>query len=202
MSDCCQNKDNEILELQQKQRKVLIIVLLLNAMMFAVEFSYGVISQSTALMADSLDMLGDAIVYALGLYVIAKGPKWKAISAVLKGLIMILFGLYVLVEALNKIQTDIMPAASIMGPIAVIALLVNLICVYLLFSHRDDDINMNSTWICSRNDIIANTSVIAASCLVWAFKTKWPDIIVGLALCGLFLKSAFSVLSNAYKELK
>ena len=202
MGDCCQNKDEELLELQVKQRKVLIIVLLLNAMMFAVEFSYGIISQSTALKADSLDMLGDAIVYALGLYVIAKGPKWKAISAALKGLIMSLFGVYVFIEALNKIQSDIIPTASIMGPVAVIALLVNLICLYLLFSHREDDINMSSTWICSRNDIIANTSVIAASYLVWTFETKWPDIIVGLAISGLFLKSAFSVLSNAYKELK
>lgn len=202
MDDCCQNKDQEILELQGKQRKVLIIVLLLNAMMFAVEFSYGIISNSTALMADSLDMLGDAIVYALGLYVIAKGPKWKAISAVLKGLIMVVFGLYVLFEAVIKIQQDVLPTAEIMGPVAVMALFINLICVYLLFSHRDDDINMNSTWICSRNDIVANTSVIAASVLVWYFQTKWPDIIVGLALSGLFLKSAFSVLSRAAKELK
>lgn len=202
MGDCCQNKDEEILKLQKKQRKVLIIVLILNAMMFAIEFSYGVISQSTALMADSLDMLGDAIVYALGLYVISKGPKWKAISAVLKGLIMTTFGLYVLFEAVLKIQQDVLPAASIMGPVAVLALLINLICVYLLFSHRDDDINMNSTWICSRNDIVANTSVIGASMLVWYFHSKWPDIIVGLALSGLFLKSAFGVLSGAARELK
>lgn len=202
MGDCCQNKDEEILELQLKQRKVLIIVLLLNAIMFFVEFSYGVISNSTALMADSLDMLGDAIVYALGLYVVAKGPKWKAVSAILKGFIMIIFGLYVLFEAILKIQRDVLPESSIMGPIAVLALIVNLICLYLLFAHKDDDINMSSTWVCSRNDIVANTSVIAASALVWYFQTKWPDIIVGIALSGLFLKSAYGVLSDASHELK
>ncbi|CBW25430.1 putative integral membrane protein [Halobacteriovorax marinus SJ] len=194
---CCESKSTELDQLREKQRNVLVIVLIINFVMFLIEFSYGILSKSTALLSDSLDMLGDATVYAFSLYVINKGLRWKAKAALLKGLIITLFGLYVLGEATYKALNDVLPAAQTMGVVGVLALIANSACLALLLKHREDDINMKSTWICSRNDIVANTGVLIAAALVYYFQSKWPDIIVGLIIALVFLKSAFSILSES-----
>ena len=199
---CCENKSEELEILRQGQKSVLIWVLIINAVMFVVEFAFGFISQSTALMADSLDMFGDATVYAFSLYVIYKGPIWRARAGLLKGLIMALFGVFVLGQALYRLYLGVVPEAEIMGVIGVLVLAANLVCLALLYRHRSDDINMRSTWICSRNDIVANLSVLVASAMVMWTQTLWPDTIVALGIAGLFLKSAFQVIAEANKELK
>lgn len=197
MGSCCENKCSEIDLLKEKQKNVLITVMVINLVMFFVEFSYGLISSSTALLADSLDMLGDSSVYAFSLFVLGKGDKWKASAAFLKGIIITCFGIFVLIEAIRKISIETLPTSEVMGVVGAIALGANLICLFLLLRHKNDDVNMKSTWICSRNDIIANTGVIAAAFLVNYFSSKWPDIIVGLIMSTVFLKSAFSVLSES-----
>lgn len=186
------------MELRGKQGRVLKIVFVINLIMFFVEFSFGIWAKSTALMGDSLDMLGDALVYGFSLYVIYKSIEMRATAAKLKGFIMLLFGLSVLVEASYKILTNVVPVYETMTVIGISALIANLICLYLLYKHRADDINMKSTWICSRNDIFANSGTILAALLVGKFQTIWPDVIVGLLISILFLSSAFHVLKEAF----
>lgn len=202
MKSCCEAKSTELEQLRTKQKNVLLIVLLINALMFFVEFIFGILSKSTALLADSLDMLGDATVYAFSIYVINKSMKWKASAALLKGVIITVFGLYVLGEAIYKAMTDVVPMAKTMGVVGLVALAANSACLMLLLKHRDDGINVKSTWICSRNDIIANTSVLLAAFCVAYFNNKWPDIIIGLVIALVFLKSAFHILSDSIREFR
>ena len=108
----------------------------------------------------------------------------------------------VLVEVIHKTISGIVPTAETMGIIGVLVLLGNGICFLLLFRHRSDDLNMRSTWLCSRNDIIANLSVLVAAIGVKAFSSSWPDILVGIAIAALFLKSAFTVLRQSLLELR
>tara|TARA_Y100000768_G_scaffold316879_1_gene252036 strand:- start:3308 stop:3922 length:615 start_codon:yes stop_codon:yes gene_type:complete len=202
MKSCCEAKSTELDQLRTKQKKVLLIVLAINAIMFFVEFTFGILANSTALLADSLDMLGDATVYAFSLYVINKSIKWKASAALLKGVIITVFGLYVFGEAIYKTFFEVVPVAETMGIIGFLALTANGLCLALLLKHRDDDINMKSTWICSRNDIIANTGVLIAAICVSVFESKWPDIIMGLIIAFVFLKSAFHILKDSILEFK
>jgi len=199
---CCDDTTCGTGELKGRQRSVLIKVLLINAVMFVVEVTAGLLANSTALLADSLDMLGDTLVYGFSLYVIARDAKWQAISALIKGLIMLAFGLFVFSEALYKMLYPVVPIAETMGIIGVMALVANATCLLLLNLHRDDDINMHSVWLCSRNDIIANVSVLIAGGLVWLLHSGWPDIIVGMGIAGLFLRSAFHVLTASIKQMK
>lgn len=201
MSSCCNDKSCELESLRTNQARVLKWVLLINAGMFIVEYSIGWLAHSTALLADSLDMLGDALVYGFSLYVLHRSAKWLTISALLKGLIMLAFGLFVLVEAGYKIIHPILPTAQLIGSIGVLALVANLLCLKLLWSHKSDDINMRSVWLCSRNDVIANSGVILAAIAVWLLDSRWPDIIIGLAIATLFLRSAWSVLSESITQL-
>lgn len=202
MDDCCHTKVRELTTLRGKHRNVLIAVLVINAVLFVVEVAAGLLANSTALLADSLDMLGDSLVYGFSLYVLWRSAAWKAKAALLKGAIMAVFSAAVLSEVVYKTISGIVPSAETMGIIGALVLLGNGICFLLLFRHRSDDLNMRSTWLCSRNDIIANLSVLVAAIGVKAFSSSWPDVLVGVAIAALFLKSAFTVLRESFLELR
>jgi len=202
MDGCCETKADELTVLRGEHRNVLVIVLIINAVLFVVEAAAGLLANSTALLADSLDMLGDSLVYGFSLYVLWRSAAWKAKAALLKGAIMAVFGLGVLLEVIYKTISGIVPSAETMGIIGALVLLGNGICFLLLFRHRSDDLNMRSTWLCSRNDIIANVSVLAAAVGVKMFDASWPDIVVGAAIAALFLKSALTVLRESFGELR
>ncbi len=202
MADCCNDKACEIEALRTRQSATLKIVLGINAVMFLVEITAGLISGSVSLVADSLDMLGDALVYGFSIYVVARGERMKAKAALLKGGIMAAFGLFVLGQAIYRIVFPQVPIFEAIGAIGLLALAANSLCFFLLWRHRVDDINMSSVWLCSRNDIIANVSVLFAAVGVWFTHSGWPDILVGLALAVLFLRSALFVLRGAITALR
>lgn len=199
---CCEDKSCELEGLRKRQGSVLKTVLAINAVMFFIEGTAGLLAHSVALLADSLDMLGDALVYGFSLYVLSKGLRWQALSALFKGVIMAAFGVFVLAEAGYKILHPVVPAAPVIGAIGFLALFANSVCLWLLWRHRGDDINMHSVWLCSRNDIIANTSVLVSAAAVWSLKSGWPDILIGLAIAAVFLRSAIFVLYRAASHLK
>jgi cation diffusion facilitator family transporter len=202
MDACCEQKAEEITTLRGEHRKVLLVVLVINAVLFVVEATAGMLAHSTALLADSLDMLGDSLIYGFSLYVLWRSAEWKAIAAVLKGTVMAAFGFGVLAEAVYKMTVGVVPVAETMGIIGLLVLLGNGSCFLLLFRHRSDDLNMRSTWLCSRNDILANLSVLAAAVGVKTLDSSWPDILIGAAIAALFLRSAFAVLSDSSAELQ
>jgi cation diffusion facilitator family transporter len=202
MDACCENKAEELSALRGKHKHVLTIVLVINAVLFVVEAAAGLLANSTALLADSLDMFGDSLVYGFSLYVLWRSAAWKAKAALLKGAIMAVFGIGVLFKAAHKMVAGIVPVAETMGVIGILVLLGNGVCFLLLFRHRVDDLNMRSTWLCSRNDIIANLSVLAAAIGVKFLDSSWPDIVVGGAIAALFIKSAFTVLRDSFGELR
>ena len=199
---CCEAESAELAKLREKQGTVLKWVLGINALMFFVEFGFGWLSRSSALMADSLDMFGDAAVYGFSLFALNRGAIWRARAGLSKGVIMAISGFVVLGQATYRFLTASVPVAETMGVIGAVALAANAICLVLLYSHRADDINMRSTWLCSRNDIVSNVGVIVASVLVGLLNSGWPDLVVGVAIACLFLKSAYEVINEAQDELR
>ncbi|NER83777.1 MAG: cation transporter [Leptolyngbya sp. SIO1D8] len=198
---CCQHKEVALVKLKQQQAKVLWIVLAINLAMFVVEFGAGLRADSLSLTGDSLDMLGDALVYSTSLYVIHRSTKAQAGAALLKGMIMFGFAIAVFARAIYQFVTEAAPTAEIMGVVGLLALVANLICLLLLTRHRQDNLNMSSVWLCSRNDIIANTSVLAAAGLVLLTQSPIPDLLVGLLLTVVFARSAGTVLSQSWRAI-
>jgi cation diffusion facilitator family transporter len=201
MSDCCEAKAGELDAIRSRHARVLGAVLAINAFMFIVEFGAGLVSGSSALLADSLDMLGDSLVYGFSLFVVHRSLTWHARAALLKGAIMALFGVAVLVEVAFKLRTATPPEVPTMAAIGALALAANTLCFSLLWRHRADDINLRSTWLCSRNDLIANGAVLGAAVLVGWSDSGWPDILVGLGIAILFLRTAAVVLRESFAEL-
>jgi len=202
MDDCCIDKASAVERLREHQASTLRLVLVANAVMFVVELVSGLLTGSVALLADSLDMLGDALVYGFSLYAVARGPVWKARAAVAKAAVMGLFGAFVFAQLVYKLAYPQLPTVETMGVVGALALAVNGVCFALLWRHRAEDINMRSVWLCSRNDLIANISVLLAAWAVWFTLSPWPDIAVGALICAVFLRSAFLVAREARAELR
>lgn len=198
---CCEAKAAELSAIRLRQGRVLAIVLAVNLAMFFIEFGSGLFAGSTALLADSLDMLGDSFVYGFSLLVLHRSLTWRARAALAKGVIMAAFGVGVLLEAGFRLRAGVPPLAPTMAAVGTLALVANAYCFSLLWRHRTDDINLRSTWLCSRNDLIANAAVLVAAGLVAWFESAWPDAIVGFAIAALFLRTATLVLRESFAEL-
>jgi Co/Zn/Cd efflux system component len=193
MKDCCEISA----DVSAHQRRALQIVLAINTAMFVVEFVGGILAHSTALLADSLDMLGDAVVYGFSLYVVGRGAVWQARGALLKGWIMAVFGAGVLAEVVVKVARGAVPAVDLMSGIGLLALAANAAVLGFLARRRDDDINMRSAWLCSRNDVMANVGILVAAGAVALTGSSWPDIAMGLLIAVLFGTSAIEVIRGA-----
>ena len=197
MDRCC-----TVIGVSEQQRRVFRIVLWINVFMFLLEAVAGILSYSTALLADSVDMLGDAIVYGFSLYVIGRGAIWQARAATLKGIIMAAFGVGVLAQVIIKVLQGLVPAAEVMGVVGALALTANVFCLILLWRHHGDDINMRSAWVCSRNDVIGNAGVLLAAVGVSLTGSAWPDIAIGLLVAAVFCRSAILVIREARQEFQ
>ena len=195
MDECC-----KVTTISERQRDVVRAVLWINIGMFLLEATAGLLSHSTALLADSADMLGDAIVYGFSLYVIGRGSVWLGRAALLKGIMMGAFGIGVLAHVVFATVYGFVPIAEMMGVVGTMALATNLICLVLLWPHRSDDINMRSAWVCSRNDVVGNAGVLLAALAVYFTGSPWPDIVIGLVIATLFVRSAITIIHEASRE--
>jgi len=202
MTDCCSDKECAIETLKARQSATLKVVLAINAVMFVVELTSGLLARSTALLSDSLDNLGDALTYGLSLYAVSRGARSKAKVALFKGGLILMAGLFVLGQVVFGALHPGIPVFEAMGIVSLIALAANGTCLALLWKHRTEDVNMSSVWECSRNDIASNLAVLVAAGAVWLTQSGWPDILVGLALACLFLRSAVNVIAGALRELR
>lgn len=203
MGDCCDCKGQELaaLALRADQRRVLIVVLAINAAMFFIEFGAGLLARSSALQADAVDMLGDALVYGVSLFALTRSARWQAGAAVAKGVVILGFFVAIAIATAFKIRDGVPPSSPLMLGFGAMALAANLACLRLLWRFRALNINMRSTFECSRNDVIANVGVLLAAGGVALTGSGWPDIVVGAAIATLFLRSALRVLSEAWPQV-
>lgn len=197
MGDCCK-VDAEI----PQKKQVLIWVLMINTIIFFVQFTAAIVAHSSSLLADSLDMLGDAITYSVSLYAATHGGRWLAKAALLKGIIIAVFSLVIYIEVIYKLlYLQTLSNVGLMTIFSIVGLLFNGLCLYLLTHHRNKDINMYSTWVCARNDILGNISVLMTAGLTMLTLSRWPDIIVGAGLASVLFYSSIKILKISTKEL-
>ena len=202
MDACCGPQAGQGEDLRHRFGRVLWAVLSINAGMFVVEFSAGLAAGSSALLADSLDMLGDALLYAASLFVMSRPPRWQAGVALLKGAAMAALGLLVAGEVAWALWTGHVPSPPIMGAVGALALAANLGCAGLLYAYRRGDLNMRSSWLCSRNDVLANLGVLGAAALVAWSGSAWPDLVIGSAIAAVVLRDALSVMRDSLRQFR
>ena len=185
-----------------RYRRILWTALIINAAMFGIELAAGLQAGSVSLLADAVDFLGDAANYGISLLVLGLALTWRARAALLKGLTMGAFGVFVLGRAAWSASAGIVPEPVTMGAIGALALAANVLVAALLFAWREGDANMRSVWLCSRNDAIGNLAVMAAAVGVLGTGSAWPDLAVAAVMGLLALAAARSVIQQALAELR
>lgn len=182
-------------------RRALWAVIALNAGLFVVEITAGALAGSQALRADALDFLADALTYGASLWVIGRAARLRAKVALVKGISLLLMGLWVFGSTVWLVFGPGLPRAEVMGVVGALALAANLASVLILMRYREGDANVRSVWLCSRNDAVGNVAVMAAALAVGLTATPWPDLLVAALMSGLFLTSAVQILRRAWAEM-
>ena len=185
-----------------RYRLILWIALIVNGGMFLIEVVAGLTADSVSLQADALDFLGDASNYGISLFVFSMALRVRAKAALFKGLVMALFGVWVLGTAVFNALLGTVPGAVTMGVVGTIALFANAAIFAMLWAYRYGDSNMRSVWLCTRNDVIGNFAVLAAAVGVFGTGTGWPDFIVASIMASLALQSAWVIVRQALMEIR
>ena len=196
MSECgCE------IEIKNKEEiRVLIILLSINAVMFLLEITLGIISESTALIADSLDMLADATVYGIGLYAVGRPLLAKIRAAYISGIFQIILGASVTIDVFRRLLWGSEPESLLMISIGIVALVANVICLKLISKHREGEVHMRASWVFSKNDVIANLGIIIGGLLVYTLESRHPDLVVGLAISIIVIRGGIHIIKDANDE--
>ena len=184
----------------QSQRQVLYWLLGINATMFVIEMGIGLLADSTALIADSLDMLADAVVYGVALYAIGKSLLHKANAARISGFFQMALGLLIIIDIVRRSIYGSEPVSGLMMAMGAVALVANVICLVIIRKQRNEEVHMRASWIFSANDVIANLGVISAGVLVFWLDSRWPDLVIGVIVSCVVLRGAKMILEDAKNE--
>lgn len=201
MAGCCDAGCSTRTAVSPRFRRALWIALVVNALMFVVEVVGGLRSGSVSLLADAVDFAGDAANYGISLAVLSMGLLWRSRAALVKGVTMTLFGLFVIGKTVWAAFAGVPPEAFTMGLIALLALAANAGVALMLYAFRDGDADMRSVWLCSRNDAIGNVAVLLAAFGVFGTGSHWPDLLVAAVIAGLAITSGRAVIRQARAEL-
>lgn len=201
-ASCCNHQSSDIHRGDPRYRRVLWLVLAINAAMFAVEVITGLKAGSASLQADALDFLGDAGNYAISLFVVGMALRYGAMATMVKGATMGVFGLWVVGITVWHVWHGTLPEAATMGIVGTAALVANALSFGLLWAFRGGDSNMRSAWICTRNDVLGNLAVLLAALGVFGTGTGWPDVIVAAVMAALALQGAAVILGHSLSELR
>lgn len=198
MSDCDCDVDLD----PRSEKNTLVTLLTINAVMFLLEFVAGLFADSSALLADSLDMLADATVYAIALFAVGRSLSMKVKAAMLSGLFQLTLGVGLLIEILRRVIWGSEPVSMMMIVVGVLALIANVVCLILIAKHRRGEIHMRASWIFSRNDVIANTGVIIGGTIIYMTESRWPDLIIGTVIVVIVLFGAWQIFRETQSEMK
>jgi cation diffusion facilitator family transporter len=204
MSDpCCENGANTDPHLASTaQRRALIAALAINAVMFVFEMGIGLWAHSSALQADSVDMLIDAVGLGIGLFALNRTLRARTQAGFINASIELILTIGIGLQLIHQIMDGTLPAAPFMIGMGCVALFANLIAAGLLMRYRHQDINMRAMWMCTRNDAIGNLATMGAGILVLILGVPWPDWIIGALITLLFACTAIGVLREAWNKLR
>ena len=167
----------------------------INAVLFVVEMTAGLIAHSTGLIAESLDNFADAAVYGLALYAVGHSVKMQVRAAHLAGVLQLILAVGALAEVVRRFVFGSEPESLVMMGIAFIALIANTTCLLLISKHREGGAHMKASWIFSANDVVINLGVITAGALVAWTGSNYPDLIIGSIAGIIVLNGARRILA-------
>ena len=182
------------------QKSVLKLLLIINAAMFVSELIIGLIADSSGVIADSIDMLADCLVYGVSLFAVGAANSVKIGAARASGWFQIALAMSILVDVCRRAILGSEPSSLLMFGVSVVALAANAYCLVLLSRQKNREVHIQASWIFTRSDVVANSGVILAAIIVFLSQSRWPDLIVGAGISLFVLYGGISILADAKKE--
>lgn len=183
---------------ERREKTLLWWVLSINFFCFVVEGAWGIWFRSMGLMADSLDMLADALVYGLALWAIGRAGRSKKQVAVMAGLLQFLLAGWGIVEVVQRFVTpDLTPDFLAMIIASLIALSGNTASLWILNRAQSREAHIEASRIFTSNDVLVNIGVIVSAIVVAFTNSRYPDLIVGSIVFLLVLRGAIRILRLA-----
>lgn len=178
------------------QKRTLLAVLALNFGLFVVLGIGGLAANSSALLANAVDNASDAVVYLLSFLAVGRAVIWKKSAARTSGIMLLIVAAMVLVDAVRRFIFGSDPGGWIMIVLALIAAVINLICLELIRRQKSDDVNMRAAETFSFNDFASNGGILVAGGLVMWLDQSWPDLVVGIIVAAIALKGGLDILRS------
>ena len=180
-----------------RQRRTLLVVLILNGLLFAGLGLGGLLADSSALLANALDNASDSVVYLISFLAVGRALIWKTRAAQVSGVMLLIFSVLVLLDALRRTLTGTEPVGPTMMVLAVIAAVINLICLMLIRRQQSSDVNMKAAETFSLNEFASNGGILVAGGLVMWLDQAWPDLVVGVLVAAIAAKGGLDILGDA-----
>lgn len=188
---------SELSSKDHQQRRTLLVVLILNGLLAGALGVGGALATSSALMANAVDNASDAAVYLIGFLAVGRNPIWKRNAARVSGVMLLIFAGGVLVDAARRWWLGGEPVGWTMMSLAVVAAVINFICLLLLRRAASTDVNMRAAQTFSLNDFASNGGILVAGGLVLWLGQAWPDLAVGVLVAALAAKGGLEILRDA-----
>ena len=182
----------------EKETGVLLIVFFINLFFFILEIATGYIAGSMGLLADSLDMLADCIVFGLALFAVGRPEINKKRVAKQSGYLQLVLVVLGIVELLRHVFGEREPPEfGLMIGVAFMALIGNAVSLIILQKHRSTEAHVQAGVIFTSNDVVINIGVIVAGVAVLLTGSDIPDLIVGTIVFLIVGRGAFRILQLA-----
>lgn len=184
------------------QARVLHLAFALNMAMFVIGIGAGLVAHSSALIADSLDMLADAAAYAVALVARRRGENFKVAAARTSGFILVALGCAVLADVIRRTFFGATPDGTIMTLVAFLSLATNLYVFRRLGTIKGEGVHLRAAWIFTRADVVANICVILSGFTVRVTGFVYADLIVGTGIALYVLAEAREIFVEARRSHK
>jgi Co/Zn/Cd efflux system component len=182
------------------QKFVLKRLLIINGVMFGFELIVGLIADSSGVIADSIDMLADCLVYGVSLFAVGAANSVKIGAARASGWFQIALAASILIDVCRRAVFGSEPSSVLMFGVSVVALAANAYCLVLLSRQKNREVHIQASWIFTRSDVVANSGIILAAIVVFLSQSRWPDLIVGAGISLFVLYGGISILIDAKRE--
>ncbi len=183
-------------------RRILTAVIAINLVGFVVVAVGAWMANSASLAANTLDFLADAATYAISLWAIGKSVQVRSGAAMIKSASLAAMAAGILGFAIWRALSGAQPEGFAISGLGLFGAAANLLAALLLIRYREGDANVRSVWLCTRNDLIQCLAVAGVGVAVTVTGSRWPDLIAGFLLAGVFLRSAWLIMIQARRELR
>lgn len=187
-------KGEDFRDRPQREAGPLIAALCINAALFLGESVAGLLAYSLGLVADSLDMLADALVYAMALAAVGGSVSRQKSIAAATGYLQGFLAVAGLLEVLRRFFFGAgTPDFLVMILVSCIALAGNIAVLLILNRTKDAGAHMRAAWIFTSVDVQVNALVIGSGILIALTGSRIPDLAAG----GL----VFLLVANAARRI-